>query len=704
MAKKVLTGNEAVALGVLLSRAQVLPEYLITPATGITEKLSEFCAKGMLDAVFIPVESEHSAMAAAIGASYVGARVFTNSASHGTLLMHEMLHTASGMRRPIVFVNTNRAVGLPWCIGTDQVDSLSQRDTGWLQLYTEDSQETLDTIIMAYKIAEHPEVQLPVMVVTEGFILSHTGEPVEIPEQDSVDNFLPPLKPFLELRLEDPHSFGAQAYPREYFRMKIDAQNAMERSKEVVKKVDGEFGEIFGRSYGTIERFHWQNPRVALVTSGTITSTARQVLMDDQRFKDVGLLKIKMFRPFPGEEIAEALKDVEKVAVIDRNISLGHKGIFVEEIQSALASLDKRTSVFGFITGLGGLDITGDIIKEAINYTLEHKENKKNIIWLPQGIEEIEWKEAERSDIPLIEKYSQEELFYSGHSACQGCGLAIGLRHVTKTLGKNTLGVIPAGCSSIITGAYPQTALRIPYCHVNFATGASSATGIAAALKILKKSEVENVFVWAGDGATYDIGAGALSGAAERGDDIIYVCANNEAYMNTGIQRSSATPMGAWSTTTPLPEPKQQSKKPMVEIVAAHRIPYAASASIAFPEDLEMKLKKAKSIEGGFKFIDLLCPCPTGWRVPPHLTVKLARLAVLTGIFPLFEIINGEQYIVNKPDVAETLLPVSEYIQLQGRFTHLSEDDIDAIQKNVNREWRLLVQKSKKGEICQTSS
>jgi len=702
MAKKVMTGNEAVAMGVLLSRAQVLPEYLITPATAITEKLSEFCAKGMLDAVFIPVESEHSAMAAAIGASYAGARVFTNSSSHGTLLMHEMLHTAAGMRRPIVFVNTNRAVGLPWCIGTDQIDSLSQRDTGWLQLYTEDSQETLDTIIMAFKIAEHPKVQLPVMVVTEGFILSHTGEPVEIPEQDSVDSFLPPLKPLYELKPEDPHSFGSQAYPKEYFRMKIDAHNAMERSKGVVKEVDREFGGVFGRSYGTIERFHWQKPTVALVTSGTITSTARQILMEDERFKDVGLLKIKMFRPFPGEEIAEALKDVEKVAVIDRNISLGRKGIFAEEIQSALASLEKKIDVFGFITGLGGLDVTGEIIKEAINYALEHKENKKDIVWLPEGIEEMEGKKPEPSDILLTEQYDEGELFYSGHSACQGCGLALGLRHVVKTLGKNTVGVIPAGCSSIIAGAFPQSALGIPYCHVNFATGASSAAGIAAAVKALKKSAVESVLVWAGDGATYDIGMGSLSGAAERGDDIIYVCANNEAYMNTGIQRSSATPTWAWSTTTPLPQPKQQSKKPMVEIMAAHRIPYAATASIAFPEDLEMKLKKAKSIKGGVKYIDLLCPCPTGWRFPPHLTVKLARLAVLTGIFPLFEIINGEEYIINKPDVAETPLPIREYMQWQGRFAHLSEDDMDTIQKNVDREWMRLLQKSKRGEICQT--
>ncbi|TET41811.1 MAG: pyruvate synthase subunit beta [Dehalococcoidia bacterium] len=293
-----------------------------------------------------------------------------------------------------------------------------------------------------------------------------------------------------------------------------------------------------------------------------------------------------------------------------------------------------------------------------------------------------------------MKKQPEEELVYSGHPACQGCGVIIGLRHVLKALGRKTFGVIPASCTSTITGIYPQTALRIPFCHVNFETGASTASGIRAALKTLEDSEVENVFVWAGDGGTYDIGFGALSGAAERGDDMIYVCANNEAYMNTGIQRSSATPWGAWTTTTPLPEPKQQAKKPMVEIMAAHRIPYAASASIAFLEDLEAKVKKAKSIKGGLKFIDLLCPCPIGWRFSPHLTVKLARLAVLTGVFPLYEVFQGKEYAINQPEVNKALLPVEEYLSFQGRFSHLTDEDTKTILNNVNQEWERLLKKA----------
>ena len=690
----VMTGNEAVTWGVLLSRVQVCPEYEITPSTTISEILAELVAKKLLDAVYIPVESEHSGMAATIGASYAGARAFTASASHGTLLMHEMLHSASGMRRPIVMVNVNRSVGLPWNLLTDQIDSLSQRDTGWLQLYTESAQEALDTVIMAFKIAEHPEVQLPVMVITEGFILSHTGEPVDIPEQDLVDGFLPPYRTTQRLDLDNPRSSGGFTSPAEYTRMKIEAQKAMEKAKEVAKDVDREFGETFGRSYGIIERFHWNNPRLALVTSATATSTARHVLMESKEFEDVGLLKIKMFRPFPTEEIRGALKDVEKVAVIDRNISLGSKGIFLGEIESALYPLEKRPEVFGFITGLGGLDITGQIIEETINYVLEH-ERPDSTIWLPQGIEKRKPQEANKyQGIEFIKKHGEEELVYSGHPACQGCGVALGLRNVLKALGNKTFSVIPASCSTGITGSFPQTALRIPLCHVNFETAAPTASGIRAALKMLGDSDIENVFVWAGDGATYDIGFGALSGAAERGDDIIYVCTNNEAYMNTGIQRSSATPWGTWTTTTPLPEPKQQAKKPMMEIMAAHRVPYAASASIAFPEDLEVKVKKAKSIKGGLKYIELLCSCPTGWRFPPHLTVKLARLAVLTGAFPLYEVFQGEKYVINQPEVNKALLPVGEYLSLQGRFSHLTGEDTKTILHNVNKEWESLLKKA----------
>jgi pyruvate/2-oxoacid:ferredoxin oxidoreductase alpha subunit/pyruvate/2-oxoacid:ferredoxin oxidoreductase beta subunit len=691
--KELMNGNEAAARAAMLSRVQVLPEYEITPSSKISELLAEYCADGRLNATYIPVESEHSAMAACIGASYTGARTFTASASHGTALMHEMLHCASSMRRPIVFVNTNRAIGLPWNIWTDQLDSLSQRDTGWLQIYTENVQETLDTVIMAFKITEDLRLRLPVMVVTEGFILSHSSEPVEVPEQDIVDEFLPPVNPIQTLDIRNPQTFGGLTLPKDFFHMKIDAQKAMEKAREVVKEVDTAYGALFNRSYGLIEKFHWDNPSTVLVTTGTITSTARHLLINDPAFKDVGLLKLRLFRPFPAEEVREALKEVKKVAVIDRNISLGHEGIFFQEIKSALYSLAKRPFIFGFVAGLGGVDVTVDTIKEALNCTLSNDIPKKGIYWLPATIEQIEPEESPSQNIEIIKQFPKDEFLYWGHSACAGCGEAIAWRHVLRAMGEKTYCVIPAGCSSVIGGIWPHSSLKVPAVHCNFEAAASTAAGISRALEAMEQEGVK-VLVCAGDGGTYDIGLASLSGAAERGDDIVYVCLNNEAYMNTGIQRSGSTPWGAWTTTTPVPQPKAQSKKNLVDILAAHRIPYAATACISYPRDLERKIKKARRIQGGLKYIDLLCPCPAGWRFPDNMTVEMGRQAVLSGIFPLYEISNGNKITINRPVPHAKLSPIKLYISLQGRFSHLVDEDIEEIQSTVDREWQRLLKKA----------
>ena len=227
--------------------------------------------------------------------------------------------------------------------------------------------------------------------------------------------------------------------------------------------------------------------------------------------------------------------------------------------------------------------------------------------------------------------------------------------------------------------------------HTAFETGGSASSGVRAALDILGKKDI-TVMAWAGDGGTADIGIQSLSGAAERNDDFIYTCYDNEAYMNTGIQRSSSTPWGAWSTTTP--RGKAEPKKNMMAIMAAHRIPYAASASVAYPDDLIRKYTKAKTIHGT-KYIQIFAPCPPGWKSLPEQSIKLARLAVKNGIFPLYEIENGEKYTINYPSVKEKLVPINEYFKLQGRFRHLTEQDLRSIQKTVQRNWALLLEKAR---------
>mgnify|MGYP005840537653 CR=1 FL=1 len=295
----------------------------------------------------------------------------------------------------------------------------------------------------------------------------------------------------------------------------------------------------------------------------------------------------------------------------------------------------------------------------------------------------------ESSPHPLRGAISPQELMLSGHLACQGCGAALAMRYALKALGEQTIAVIPACCWTIIAGAFPYSALKVPLFHTAFETAASAAAGIKAGLEALRKEDI-TVLAWAGDGGTFDIGLQALSGAAERNDEIIYVCYDNEAYMNTGIQRSSATPWGAWTTTTPTKHPKDEPKKDMMAIMAAHRIPYAATASPAYPEDLVQKMQKAKAVRGT-KFIHIISPCPPGWKSASELSVKLARLAVQTKIFPLYEVENGTKWTITLEPQG---LPVEEYLKLQGRFRHLSPEEIKKIQETVDAEWARLVAKA----------
>jgi len=279
---------------------------------------------------------------------------------------------------------------------------------------------------------------------------------------------------------------------------------------------------------------------------------------------------------------------------------------------------------------------------------------------------------------------------YPGHLGCPGCGAAIAMKFALKALGTKCVLIIPASCWGIIAGAYPQTSLKVPVLHAAFATSGATASGVRAALDM--KGDTETLVVaWAGDGGTFDIGFQALSGAVERNEDILYVCYDNEAYMNTGVQRSSSTPFGTRTTTTPGMGWKRTRKKNIIEVLAAHRIPYAATASIAFPEDMFRKFQKAGNRKGGSRFIHVFSPCPTGWRIPSELSVKVARLAVQTNVFPLYEVEGGIRYTLN----TEGHRPVQDYLTIQGRFRHLTGDDMKHIQEMVDEDRDLLAQKTK---------
>jgi pyruvate/2-oxoacid:ferredoxin oxidoreductase alpha subunit len=352
-----LSGNHAVAWAARLARPKVVPVYPITPQTPVLELLTEFQARGEFDAEIITPESEHSVMSACIPASLAGVRVFTATASQGLLLMHELLHYAAGARAPIVMANVNRTVASPWAFWPDQTDSLAQRDTGWIQFYSETAQESLDTTLQAYRIAE--AVQLPALVSHDAFYVSHALEPVQIPAQQLVDDFLPPYAPAHRLDTAQPSGWGHVVTPEMYCRHRQDIEAAMRRVPALADEVDREWAKLTGRAWGgVLERYRCDGARIVIVTLGSMCGTAREAV-DALREAGVaaGLLKLRLFRPLPSQALRDALAGVENVVVLDRNHSPGCGGVLHHELRGALYGVANPPRLHGFLAGVGGVNV-----------------------------------------------------------------------------------------------------------------------------------------------------------------------------------------------------------------------------------------------------------------------------------------------------------------------------------------------------------
>jgi pyruvate ferredoxin oxidoreductase alpha subunit len=363
---EITEGSHAIAEAVRLCRPQVISAYPITPQTHIVEALADFVANGQLDAEYITVENELSALSACVGASAAGSRTYSATTSQGLMLMAEVCFNASGMRLPIIMSIANRALGAPLSIWNDQQDSISLRDSGWLQFYAEDNQEATDLHLLAYKVAEDHSIQLPAFVCFDGFILSHTYEPVDMLTQEDVDRYLPKFNPAERLDAADPISFGMYATPEYYLEFRYEMDQAQKRAKDVIAKAGKEFGAMFGRDYSAlIEGYRLDDADTAIVAMGSICGTVKDAI-DEMRAdgKKVGLLKIRVFRPFPSEEIAKMLAHVRHVAVLDKNISLGAKGATVMEVRDAMYG--STIPVKGYVLGLGGRDVRKRNIREIV--------------------------------------------------------------------------------------------------------------------------------------------------------------------------------------------------------------------------------------------------------------------------------------------------------------------------------------------------
>jgi pyruvate ferredoxin oxidoreductase alpha subunit len=379
MSTTFVEGSVAVAKAVAVCRPHVISAYPITPQTHIVEHLSELVADGELKSEYVNVESEHSAASVVLGASATGARTYTATTSQGFLLMVEVLFNIAGMRLPVVMTCVNRAVSAPINIWNDQQDSLTARDSGWIQLYAEDNQEAADMHLQAFKIAENKDIMLPVMVCMDGFVLTHSFEPVELISQADADKFLPPYKPQYYLTPKNPLSFGTMVGPDGYMETRYFIEKTMRASLQVISDVATEFHNQFGRFQGgLIDTYKVEDASLVLVSMGSVIGTVKDVV-DELRAKGqkIGVMKIRTYRPFPKEEIYKALNHVKEIAVLEKAVSLGYGGILVNEVKSVFYGKPKTPKINGFVVGLGGRDITVDtihqIIREAVKAATEEK-------------------------------------------------------------------------------------------------------------------------------------------------------------------------------------------------------------------------------------------------------------------------------------------------------------------------------------------
>ena len=360
-----LTGNHAVAWAAKLARPKVVPVYPITPQTPVLEKITEFQAAGEFDAEVITPESEHSVMAACIPASLAGVRVFTATASQGLLLMHELLHYASGARAPIVMANVNRTVASPWAFWPDQTDSLAQRDTGWVQFYSESAQESLDTVLQAFRVAER--LLLPVLVNHDAFYVSHALEPVDVPEQADVDAYLPAYAPPHRLDTANVESWGNVVTQEMFYRHRQAISEAMTRVPEVAAEADREWAALTGRGYGVVERYRCDAAETAVVTLGSMCGTVREAVDALREAGEaVGLVKVRLFRPLPVAEMRAALGGVRDAVVLDRNCSPGCGGVLHQELRAALCGFSPAPRIHGYLAGVGGVNVPPATVMELV--------------------------------------------------------------------------------------------------------------------------------------------------------------------------------------------------------------------------------------------------------------------------------------------------------------------------------------------------
>ena len=732
----VQTGNEVAATAAKHVDYHIMGYYPITPSTEIAETLDAMKAEGEHDIRMIPGDGEHGAAGICFGATSAGGRVFNATSANGLLFAFEQLPVQSGTRFPMVFNIVTRSVSGPLDIRGDHSDIMLAMNTGWIILMASDAQAVYDMNVMAPKIGEEMSIRLPVMVAFDGFFTSHQKRRIEVfSDPKTVQTFLGPFVPTVtSVDPRRPVTIGPYMNDPDLINNKKQQADAMVRSHAVIKKVFAEFEALSGRRYEILDLYRMEDAEAALFIVNSAAETAKEAVDALRKEgKKVGLIRPTVIRPFPVEEIREALSKVKGLVVADRQDNYGaYGGAMTIEIKAAIQGVKgNRTMVASRIYGIGGKEFFVEdgvtMLREAVEIA-KTGEVKVPYDYLGANAGETAFvpamayapiPEAAVSGFTRVETgadgkmvvrgvnyralTAREKRIAPGHGACPGCGIFTNLDTFLKGIEGFVTVLFHTGCGMVVTTGFPYTAHKVTYVHNLFQNGAATMSGITEMFEERKKrgeipkDEKITFIMVTGDGG-HDIGIGPSLGAAARGNRFILIEYDNQGYQNTGSQLSFTVPLGHSTSTSnfgPFQHGKSTHHKDTAQIFNAAHIPYVFTASESIPRDLIRKAVKAqKYAEEGLVFGKLISYCPLAWRTEDQLAWPILQAAVDCCFFPLYEIERGITTINYDPEEKGKRVPVGEWLKTMGKTRHMLRTEckpvLDAFQAEVDRRWARL--------------
>ena len=732
----VQSGNEIAATAAKHVNYHIMGYYPITPSTEIAETLDAMKAEGEHSIRMIPGDGEHGAAGICFGATTAGGRVFNATSANGLLFAFEQLPVQSGTRFPMVFNIVTRSVSGPLDIRGDHSDIMLAMNTGWIILMAADAQAVYDMNLMAPKIGEEASVRLPVMVAFDGFFTSHQKRRIEIFEDaKTVQDFLGPFVPTVtSVDPRTPVTIGPYMNDPDLINNKKQQADAIVRAHGVIRKVFAEYAALSGRRYDLLDLYRMEDAEAALFILNSAAETAKEsVDALRKKGKKVGLIRLNVIRPFPVDEVREALAKVKGLVVADRQDNFGaYGGAMTLEVKAALQGVKgNATQVASRIYGIGGKEFFVEdgvtMLQEALeiaktgkvkvpyDYLGANAGEKKHVpamAYAPvseaavSGFTRVETAEDGKMNVRGINYRAltgREKRIGPGHGACPGCGIFTNLDTFLKGIEGFVTVLFHTGCGMVVTTGYPYTAHKITYVHNLFQNGAATMSGISEMFEERKKrgeipKDEKITFVMVtGDGG-HDIGIGPSLGAAARNNRFILIEYDNQGYQNTGSQLSFTVPLGH-STSTSNFGPHQHGKsthhKDTAQIFNAAHIPYVFTAAECNPRDLIRKAAKAqKYAEEGLVFGKLISYCPLAWRTEDQLAWPILQAAVDCCFFPLYEIERGITTINYDPEEKGKKVPVEEWLKTMGKTRHLlrteCKPELDAFQVEVDRRWARL--------------